>query len=80
MTDNSKPDPQSQDVVIENISDQPNTSCDVATENTDGDVHVKTQDKVTKCCYSESCLDFTQNTTLHGLRYIWLPGAKLLRR
>ncbi|KAK7480839.1 hypothetical protein BaRGS_00027925 [Batillaria attramentaria] len=35
---------------------------------------------VKECCCNEKWVEFTENTSLHGLRYIWLRDAFLFRR
>ena len=32
------------------------------------------------CCCQEDWVDFTEQTSLHGLRYIWLRDASIIRR
>ncbi|XP_046562984.1 LOW QUALITY PROTEIN: uncharacterized protein LOC124271872 [Haliotis rubra] len=38
------------------------------------------KNSLTECCCNGNWVEFTQNTTLHGLKYIWLPGAFRTRR
>ncbi|KAL8564936.1 hypothetical protein ACOMHN_019839 [Nucella lapillus] len=38
------------------------------------------RERVGECCCNETFVTFTENTTLHGLKYIWMKDAILFRR
>ncbi|XP_071109614.1 uncharacterized protein [Haliotis cracherodii] len=41
---------------------------------------IRPRSSLVECCCNGNWVEFTQNTTLHGLKYIWLPGAFPTRR
>lgn len=41
---------------------------------------IRPRNSLVECCCNGNWVEFTQNTTLHGLKYIWLPGAYPTRR